>query len=464
MQHDTLQDSSSMDTPPTLGKRRYQRCEQLRMAPPVAVPYGGVDDFDPKTIDDEQGNRGTADTDGPAARRMSLADEDPTSSEAEEARPEDSPAPGAKEHEGQSANKKAKRTSMRGPSVRGQDALSLREYVAKQPEFQTLITAGFAKDILRMIMEVGIKMEGQGLEVLFEEGPMDKFCDAIADINGSSRKEVKKSKMKMVKKWKEQRNAERYFICGEGAKLVASNITLTVDGKKNLLMHIDADADGLTHNIETMFRDEAADVINKVRHFSRELRSHVQIANECSVATKHVHEESKKKFRQQKEMVCEREGLTETQAINKLRGVQQFLNRGLFPVKTTPDGEKMRRKDGTVVTHTAIEMAQAATGKTKAALYKRGLSEIANEPVHHAQHLQRSAMTYRMSALGEDAVKAAKAVGSSGGIDMMKLLGIDENDPDSVTKLAAVCYDKVTGIEHFGKQKQHQQLLQVANE
>jgi len=379
----------------------------------------------------------------------------------------DAACAGDVENEGQSARKKAKRTEPKAfkIGVRGQDAVSLRQYVEKQPEYQTLITAGVANDVLKMIMEVGMKMEGQGLEVLFEEGSMNEFCHAIAAINRSLPKEVKKSKMKMVKKWKEQGNAQRYFTLDEGAKLAASNIRLTVNGKKNLLMHIDADAEGLSHDIEAKFRDETADVINKVRHFSRGLRSHVQMANECRVANKQVHEESKKQFRQQTKLLCEKEGLTEKEAMNKLRGLQQFLNRGLFPEKKTPAGERVVRKDGTVVTHTAIEMAQAATGKTKVALYKRGLSEIANEPVHHAQHLQRSAMTYRMSARGEDAVTAAKAVGVSGGIDMMKLLGMDESDPESVQKLAAVCYDKVTGIEHFGKQKQQQQQqqLQLAN-
>ena len=453
-----MQHNDAMDRiPPALGKRRYQRAPVEHCRRALEAPYGGLDDFDlrtidqeqePKTFDREQGKRRKVDAGGAAAARAS-----------------GTRAPVAIENEGQSSNKKAKRTEPKAFKIgmRGQHAVSLREYVARQPEYQTLMSAGLDNDILKMIMEVGIKMDGEGLEVLFEEGWMNEFCNAIASINGSTPKEVRESKMKMVKKWKEQGSAERYFTWEEGATWTATNIKLTVQGKKNLLMHIDTDAEGLPHDIETKFRDETAQLINKVRHFSRGLRSHVQMANECRVANKQVHEESKKQFRRQVKLLREKEGLTEKEAGNKLRGLDQFLNRGLFSEKTTPDGRKVLRKDGTVVTYTAVEMAQAATGKTKEALYKRGLSEIANEPVHNAKLLQRTGMTYRMSAYGEDAVTAARAVGVSGGIDMMKLLGIDESDPESFQKFADVCYNKVTGIEHFGKQKQQQQLLQLEN-
>ena len=56
---------------------------------------------------------------------------------------------------------------------------------------------------------------------------------------------------------------------------------------------------------------------------------------------------------------------------------------------------------------------------------------------------------------------AAKEVGASKGIDMMALCGLDKADPDSTMKLALLSFDKVTGIEHFGKQKQQQQQLQL---
>jgi hypothetical protein len=205
-------------------------------------------------------------------------------------------------------------------------------------------------------------------------------------------------------------------------------------------------------------------MLTKLLHFSRALSSQVQTAKECRVLAKKAHEESKEQFRQQKKILCEKEGTTESQAMNKLRGASQFLYRGLFPEKTKPDGSPVLRKNGSPVTYTAVEMAQLASGKSKQQIYRKGLTETANEPVFHAQLLQRSAMTYRMSALNQDYLTAAKEVGASKGIDMMALCGLDKTDPDSTRKLALLSFDKVTGIEHFGKQKQQQQQFQLTHE
>jgi hypothetical protein len=268
--------------------------------------------------------------------------------------------------------------------------------------------------------------------------------------------------MKMVKKWKDQGNERDYFIiCHDGKSLRPHNIELTAKGKHHLLMHIDVDEDGLSHIIETICRNESSDMLDKLRHFSRALSSQVQTAKECRFMEKKAREESKEQFRQQKKILCEQEGTTESQAMNKLRGASQFLYRGLFPEKTNPDGSPDLRKDGSQKTYTAVEMAQLATGKSKQQINRKGLMEMANEPVFHAQLLQRSAMTYRMSALNQDYLTAAKEVGASKGIDMMALCGLDKTDPDSTRKLARLSFDKVTGIEHFGKQKQQQQQLQL---
>jgi len=79
---------------------------------------------------------------------------------------------------------------------------------------------------------------------------------------------------------------------------------------------------------------------------------------------------------------------------------------------------------------------------------------FANEPVLHAQLLQRSAMTYKMSN-GQDYVEAAKEVGASGGIDLMALFGLDKTNTESVQKLADLSFNKRRGIEYFGQQQQH---------
>ena len=344
---------------------------------------------------------------------------------------------------------------------RGEEAEAVRAYVAKQKEYQDLSKAGFAEDVIKMIMQVGLKLDGRGLEILFEDGPMNDFCNTIAALNGSDPAVLKRSKMKMVKKWKEQGNASEYFTCNDGKGLRTCHIMLTVKGKHNLLMHIDADEDGLSHKIETICRNEASDVLTKLLHFSRALPSQVQTAHECRVVKKQVHEESKKQFRQQKKILCEKEGATEGAAMAKLRAATQHLYQGLFPQKTDAEGKPLFRKDGkTPINYTAVEMAQEATGKSKKQIYRKGLTEMANEPVFHAQLLQRSAMTYRMSAQNQDYLTAAKEVGASKGIDMMALCGLDKADPDSRTKLARLSFDRLTGIEHFGEQQQQQQQQQ----
>lgn len=187
----------------------------------------------------------------------------------------------------------------------------------------------------------------------------------------------------------------------------------------------------------------------------------MQTSKECRVLAKKAHDQSIEQFRRQNKILCKKEGTTESQAKNKVRGASQSLYRGLFPEKTKPGGSPVFRKNGSPVTYTAFEMAQPASGKSKQQNYRKGLTETANEPVFHAQLLQRSDMTYRMSALNQDYLIAAKEVGASKGIDMMALCGLDKTDPDSTEKLALLSFDKVTGIEHFGKQKQQQQQQQL---
>lgn len=377
--------------------------------------------------------------------------------------------------EGMHASRKKKRTAC-GVLVpkRGDDADALRGYVVKQREYQVLSESlseacesnskeGFAKAVLSMIVEVGLKLDGRGLQILFEEGKMSDFCHTIAQLNRSHPTTVKRSKMKMVRKWKKQANHSEYFRCETGKPLRECNIMLTVKGKHNLLMHIDTDeaSDDLSHKIETICRNEASDVLTKLLNFSRALQSQVQTAQECLVTKKQVREEATEQFRQQKKIMCERDGTTDKKAENQLRGATVFLYAGLFPQKTAPDGTLMFRKDGkTPVTYTAGEMAQEATGKSKSQIYKKGLTEMANEPVNHALLLQRSAMTWRMSAFGQDYLTAAKEVGASGGIDLMALCGLDKHNPDSRRQLALLSFDPVTGIDHFGKQQHHHRQQQ----
>ena len=40
-----------------------------------------------------------------------------------------------------------------------------------QSRRSTKIKAGFAEDVIKMIMQVGLELDGRGLEVLFEDGP-----------------------------------------------------------------------------------------------------------------------------------------------------------------------------------------------------------------------------------------------------------------------------------------------------
>jgi len=169
-----------------------------------------------------------------------------------------------------------------------------------------------------MIIGVGLKFEGRGLQAfLFADGPMAGFCDNIASLNGSNRKAVKLSKMKMLKKWSNEE--DEYYVCEPGSSLIPSHITLTVKGKHNLLMHIDIDEEDMPHGLENMCRNQASDVLTKLLEFSRSLQSQVETAKKCSDGQKKTHEANKEQFRQQTKIMCEKNGYEEKPAMMRIR-------------------------------------------------------------------------------------------------------------------------------------------------
>ena len=119
------------------------------------------------------------------------------------------------------------------------------------------------------------------------------------------------------------------------------------------------------------------------------------------------------------------------------------------------DGTVATRKGGTPKTMTAIDMALLANpGKTKKSIYSRGVTSFANEPIHHAMELQRSAVTFKMQN-GASYMDAHKQVGQSNGINMGALFGL-EDDPDCVKKIADICFNPAKGIEFFGENMQQE--------
>jgi len=337
-----------------------------------------------------------------------------------------------------------------GPKT--EDEQALKEFIAKQPYYQTL-SKHIVQQKLDELVNIGLKFNGCGLKMLFfSDGPMIDFCCMIALYNGARKLVVKKSKMKMLKTWVNQHG--EYYTC-DSELLSAANITLTVKGKHNLLMHIETEeGDDNSHALETLCRNSASDVMRKLSEFSCSLQAGVETVNQCTHKTKTTEEKNQEQNRQQRKIMCDKHGCSEKQAGQKLRGAAKLLYEGLFPEK------KSKRKNGKPKMHTAVEMVLMANpGKTKKQIHSRGITKFANEPVLHANLLQRSAVTYKMSK-GMDHRKAHMEVGQSNGIDLMALFGFDKdaNDQTSTQELAKLCFDKVTGFEHFGRQ---QQLLQI---
>ena len=133
-------------------------------------------------------------------------------------------------------------------------------------------------------------------------------------------------------------------------------------------------------------------------------------------------------------MVCKQNNCSKESALNKLRSATQHLYRGVFDKP-------------------AVQMVALATGKTKKQIYsKGGVLAHGNEPVLHVHRLQRSIVSVKMQK-GMDWLQAHKEVGASGGIDMMKLCGLDPDDPNSERELAEVCFDRRRGYEIWGQQQ-----------
>jgi len=336
---------------------------------------------------------------------------------------------------------------------------ALREYVVNQPAFQTL-TQHIPKEKAEELLAIGLRFQGQGLEIFFDDGPFLDFCETIALFNGSSKSIVKKSKLKMLKTWTNRNNEYYDYLGGPRPQVLVvrdmGNIVLTVKGKHNLLMHIDTEEERLAHSLENMCRNAASDVMTKLFEFSRSLPSQVETVNKYLNKRNATHEKSKQQMREQIKILEERQGLNSGQAHRSLQGDAQFLYRGLFPEKKDRDGETILRKDETPVTFTAAEMVMKANPqiKSKQQVYSRSIMAFANEPIIHATLLQRTAVTARMNR-GEDHRTAHKEVGKSKGINLALLFGIPEDDVD---QLADLSFNKTKGIELFGRE---QPLLQI---
>jgi hypothetical protein len=350
----------------------------------------------------------------------------------------------------------ARKRGQNGPKNKQQ---ALREYVVKQPAFQTL-TQHIPKEKAEELLAIGLRFQGQGLEIFFVDGPFLDFCETIALFNGSPKPIVKRSKLKMLKTWTNHKNEHYEYLGGPRPQVVtvrdAGNIVLTPKGKHNLLMHIDTEEEGLEHSLENMCRNLSSDVMTKLFEFSRSLPSQVETVNKCMDLRKATHEKSKQQMREQIKILEERQGCSSGQARRSLQGDAQFLYRGLFPEKKDRDGKTIYRKDKTPVTFTAAEMVMIANPqiKSKQQVYSRSIVAFANEPIIHATLLQRTAVTARMNR-GEDHRTAHKAVGMSKGINLALLFGIPEDDHE---QLADLSFNKTTGIELFGRE---QQLLQI---
>jgi len=180
----------------------------------------------------------------------------------------------------------------------------------------------------------------------------------------------------------------------------------------------------------------------------RHLPKHVETAKHNFDNIRDRHADIKEEQRQQRHLIMSSQGKSEAQASQMLRGATRFLFRGLFPEKKLPDGSPSGK------THTGVEMVMKANpGMTQKQIFRKSVTSYATESMMHAMSLQRSAVTSRMSKQKEDYLTAHQKVGASGGINMMRLFGLDDDDPEDVTELAKLSFNKVAGIEHFGQQR-----------
>ena len=325
-----------------------------------------------------------------------------------------------------------------GPKAEEEQAL--RTVIGRKPTAE-MISRRIGPNLFDRLLDIcniGRKFEGSGLrKFLFEPGPMPEFCATIARFNSTECKDVKKSKMKMLKTWQ---NDNKQFFDYDPAN--PKSIILTVTGKHNLLMHIDTEEDGMSHDMENLFRNELSTHLQDVLELSDDLPRQFMTASNNYETKKARHEDGKVQQRRQRQlMVKHGQAENDMKAMRKLQGATPILSRGLFPKK--PSGK----------TYSAVEMVLMANPeKTRKQIYSRTVTAHANEPVLHAMLLQRTAVTFRMSQ-GEDYRKAHESVADSGGIDLMALCGLDKNDPASIQKLADLSYNKVAGIEHFGQQQ-----------
>jgi hypothetical protein len=340
-----------------------------------------------------------------------------------------------------------------------------REYVSQQPEFQNLIQHISQEKVQALLDKIGLRFQGQGLEILFADGPFLDFCVMIAKFNGTKSVIVRNSKFKMLQTWANRDNEHYDYVGGQRPQVLTmrdmGNIVLTVKGKHNLLMHIDIEEEDMPHSLENICRDKASDVMTKLFELSRSLPSHLETVNKYLKTRNETQEKSKEQFREQIKIMAERHGVGSMQALRSLQSDAQLLYRGLFPPKKNPDGTTVFRKDGkTPVTHTAAEMVLIANPQmeSKKQVYSRSITAFANEPILDATRLQRTAVTARMKQ-GMDHRAAHKAVGESKGINLALLFGVPEDD---VKQLADLSFNKTKGIELFDStSKREQRMLQI---
>jgi hypothetical protein len=348
----------------------------------------------------------------------------------------------------------ARKRGQYGPKNKQQ---ALREYVVKQPAFQTL-TQHIPKEKAEELLAIGLRFQGQGLEILFADGPFLDFCVMIAKFNGTKSVIVRNSKFKMLQTWANRDNEHYDYVGGQRPQVLTmrdmGNIVLTVKGK-----HIEEE--DMPHSLENICRDKASDVMTKLFELSRSLPSHLETVNKYLKTRNETQEKSKEQFREQIKIMAERHGVGSMQALRSLQSDAQLLYRGLFPPKKNPDGTTVFRKDGkTPVTHTAAEMVLIANPQmeSKKQVYSRSITAFANEPILDATRLQRTAVTARMKQ-GMDHRAAHKAVGESKGINLALLFGVPEDD---VKQLADLSFNKTKGIELFDStSKREQRMLQI---
>ena len=276
---------------------------------------------------------------------------------------------------GDAPPKKVRRSYKGRGGAKSDEEEALRKCVEQLPGFQTLNELVEPKKMCELV-NIGLQNDGRGLEEsFFSDGSMVDFC---RNYNGVKMTVVKKSKMKMLKTW-DNRNDDYYVYNSEPPS--ATNITLTVKGKHNLLMHIDTtEVDDNPHDLETLCRNTTSDIMKTLFCFSNSLPDQVETINQCNDKKKQTRGENKDQHRQQRKLMLEQSGISDKQATRRLAGGAVPLWRGLFP------------------TTSAVNMVMRANPKkTKKQIYSWGVQHFANEPVANATLLQRSAVTYKMS-------------------------------------------------------------------